>query len=221
MDDERLSDFGARRYYADRNPGFPDRIEMRDAEIGETVLLLNHVHQTGDTPYRASHAIFVREGADACYDRVGEVPQALRPRLLSLRAFRRLTHDGRRRRNRGRRGGGSHRTSVRKYRKLAYIQAHYAKRGCFAGTNRPRVAQFASIDCEPRRERRPAGTAGTRPASAATPDASCAEGRRTRPRPAFVRSPRTVSLRRKLAVATGQLRPGSARRKPARDRRSE
>ena len=28
------------------------------------MLLLNYVHQPADTPYKASHAIFVREGAE-------------------------------------------------------------------------------------------------------------------------------------------------------------
>ncbi|NKF24493.1 DUF1203 domain-containing protein [Solimonas sp. C16B3] len=36
---------------------------------GETALLLNDTHQNADTPYRASHAIFIREGAVKRYDR--------------------------------------------------------------------------------------------------------------------------------------------------------
>ena len=60
---------------------------MRDAAVGETVLLLNHTSQPADTPYRATHAIFVREGASNRYDTTGEVPEVMRMRLLSLRAF--------------------------------------------------------------------------------------------------------------------------------------
>ena len=45
--------------------GFPDRIELRDAEPGERLILVNYVHQPADTPYRASHAVFVLEG-DVC-----------------------------------------------------------------------------------------------------------------------------------------------------------
>lgn len=84
---DELARHGVKRYVADKTPGFPDRIEMRDAEPGETFLLLNHVCQPADTPYRATHAIFVREGATRTYDRVGEVPEVMRVRLLSLRAF--------------------------------------------------------------------------------------------------------------------------------------
>ena len=49
---------------------------MRDIEPGETALLLNYTHQPAGTPYRASHAIFVREGATAVYEAVDEVPRS-------------------------------------------------------------------------------------------------------------------------------------------------
>ena len=78
---------GAVRYVVDCTPGFPDRVELRGAAPGQTVLLVNHVSQPADTPYRASHAIFVREGATAAFDEVDVVPEAFRSRLLSLRAF--------------------------------------------------------------------------------------------------------------------------------------
>ena len=84
---EELSAHGALRYVADTTPGFPDRIEMRDAEPGERLLLLNYEHMRIDSPYRSSHAIFVREGADARYDKVGHVPKVMSCRQLSVRAF--------------------------------------------------------------------------------------------------------------------------------------
>lgn len=87
LPDAALAARGVRRYTVDEEPGFPDRVELREVPIGETVLLLNHVSHDADTPYRASHAIFVREGVSERYDRVGEVPEVLRRRLLSLRAF--------------------------------------------------------------------------------------------------------------------------------------
>ena len=87
LSDEALAAQGVRRLVADAKPGFPDRVEVRDAEPGESLLLLNYTHQPADTPYRASHAIFVREGAETPCDRVDEVPEALRARPISLRAF--------------------------------------------------------------------------------------------------------------------------------------
>jgi hypothetical protein len=87
LPDMELAKRGAKRYVVDEKPGFPDRIEMRDADIGERMLLLNHTCQPADTPYRATHAIFVREGALETYDRIDQVPEVMRLRLLSLRAY--------------------------------------------------------------------------------------------------------------------------------------
>ena len=131
LSDADLATLGVERHRADASPGYPDRIELRDAEPGETLLLLNYTHQPAATPYRASHAIFVLEGAREAFDRVDEVPAAMRLRPLSLRGFddagqmiaadlaidpaieetieRLLADPG-----------------------VDYIQAHYARRGCFA-----------------------------------------------------------------------------------------
>lgn len=56
---QELKTHNAYRYIADSSPGFPDRIEMRDAKIGESLILVNHRTIEGGTPYAASHAIFV------------------------------------------------------------------------------------------------------------------------------------------------------------------
>lgn len=87
LPEAELKKLGVIRYLVDAKPGYPDRITMEDAEPGQTVLLLNHVCQSADTPYRASHAIFIREGAMQAYDAVDQVPDSLRIRLLSLRAY--------------------------------------------------------------------------------------------------------------------------------------
>jgi hypothetical protein len=85
--DAELADFGVIRRVADSNPGYPDRIAMRDAEIGEPLLLMNHFRQPAQTPYRASHAIFIREGADRAYAEIDRVPDVMRRRVLSLRTY--------------------------------------------------------------------------------------------------------------------------------------
>ncbi|GGO94842.1 DUF1203 domain-containing protein [Stakelama pacifica] len=87
LSDADLRTHGVVRYVADAKPGFPDRIEMRDAEPGESLLLVNFEHLSVDSPYRSSHAIFVREGAVRQYDEVNTVPQVMACRLLSVRAF--------------------------------------------------------------------------------------------------------------------------------------
>jgi hypothetical protein len=132
LSDQALALKGVKRVVADSRPGYPDRIEMRDADVGETLLLLNHVCQPADTPYRASHAIFVREGADKTYDRIDEIPDVMRSRLLSLRAYDAEgmmvdaeVIDGR----------DAASVIVRFFGSadVAYIHAHNAKRGCFSG----------------------------------------------------------------------------------------
>ncbi|MFL6857052.1 MAG: DUF1203 domain-containing protein [Allosphingosinicella sp.] len=128
--DAALARRGARRYVAD-GPGFPDRIEISDAAPGETLLLVNYLHQPADTPYRASHAIFVRERAVAPTDMVGEIPPAMRVRPLSLRAFdaEGLMVDG------DLIDGAAAESLIARFfadSRVAYIHAHYAKRGCYA-----------------------------------------------------------------------------------------
>ena len=123
---------GIKRFVAEAGDAYPDRIEMRDAEPGETLLLLNHEYQPAETPYRARHAIFVREGATETYDRVDEVPQAMRTRLLSLRAFdaENMIVDA------DVTEGTEIEAVIERFfanEDVAYIQAHNAKRGCYSG----------------------------------------------------------------------------------------
>lgn len=132
LSEDELTARRIKRYVANSKPGFPDRIELRDAEPGEAVLLVNYTHQPANNPYRASHAIFVAEGAKTRYDRVDEVPQAMRIRTLSLRAYDANDLivdadlvDGREVEELiGRLFANA---------QVAYIQAHYAKHGCYAG----------------------------------------------------------------------------------------
>jgi hypothetical protein len=48
---------------------------------------MNYEHQALPTPYRSSHAIFVREYATQATPGKNEVPEMFRHRLLSVRAF--------------------------------------------------------------------------------------------------------------------------------------
>ncbi len=87
MSDEELKSWNAVRQTVTETPGTPCRVSLRDAEPGETVILVNHVSLPESSPYRASHAIFVREGASQAHPDIGEVPEQLASRLLSVRGF--------------------------------------------------------------------------------------------------------------------------------------
>jgi hypothetical protein len=87
LTDVELSNHHIVRHTADHTPGFPCRVSMRDAEVGETLLLFNYQHLDVDSPYRSTYAIYVRENAEEARVAVNEVPEVLRRRLLSLRAF--------------------------------------------------------------------------------------------------------------------------------------
>jgi hypothetical protein len=132
LSDAALLERGVCRQRVDRSPGFPDRIELRDADPGETVLLLNYTHQPAPTAYRASHAIFVREGAHERYDAVDVVPAVLCSRPLSIRAFdhQHLMIDA----DLASGQIESERLVCRLLAdpRVAYLQAHFAKRGCYA-----------------------------------------------------------------------------------------
>ena len=132
LPDQELASLGVKRYIVDSNPGFPDRIEMKDAKLGQSVLLLNHVSQPAKTPYHASHAIFIREWATQAYDAVDQVPESMRIRLLSLRAF---TDDGMMLDADVAYGTAIEPVVTRMFAnpEVSYIHVHNAKQGCYSG----------------------------------------------------------------------------------------
>ncbi|MFA6219522.1 MAG: DUF1203 domain-containing protein [Erythrobacter sp.] len=87
LDEAALARHGAIRVTCDDRAGFPCRITLEDAVPGETLLLLNHASREGATPYRASHAIFVREAAGAAASYRDSIPPVFASRRLSLRGF--------------------------------------------------------------------------------------------------------------------------------------
>ena len=79
---------GARTIVVDEANSYPCRRCLRDAEPGETVVLLSYdpFVDGADTPYRQPGPVFVH--ADACsYEPTDELPVQLTRRLLSVRSF--------------------------------------------------------------------------------------------------------------------------------------
>ncbi|MGH6893248.1 MAG: DUF1203 domain-containing protein [Dongiaceae bacterium] len=129
LSDADLQRHGALRQVA-KDSGYPCRVSLTDAKAGDDVILVNYEHQDADTPYRSRHAIYVREGEQR-YEAVGQIPEQLRKRLLSVRAF-----DAR---------GMMQGADVVDGRELeplidkffadedvAYLHLHYARPGCYA-----------------------------------------------------------------------------------------
>ena len=131
LTDKELQERGVVRMAVTQKPSFPCRVSLTDRDIGESVLLLNHVSHEVANPYRASHAIFVAEGEDEAAEFVDEVPPVFLSRVLSLRGFDKdgmmadaiLTQPG------------EADAGIRKLfenPEIETIHAHNATRGCFS-----------------------------------------------------------------------------------------
>ena len=131
MADEDLAERGIMRMTVTQKPNFPCRVTLEDRDIGEQVLLLNHVSHDVSNPYRASHAIFVADGHHEAADFIDEVPPVLSTRVLSLRGF---DADGMMAEavlaQRGEADAAIRRIFANPH--VATIHAHNATRGCFA-----------------------------------------------------------------------------------------
>jgi hypothetical protein len=87
LDDIALAFHHARWVSVDAEPGYPCRVSLTDAAIGERVLGLSFEHHPASSFYRACGPIFVREFATQATLAINQIPQFLRHRSLSLRAY--------------------------------------------------------------------------------------------------------------------------------------
>lgn len=130
LSDAELRTLGARRVIAD-DPRMPCRVSMAHAELGEELLLVNFEHQPARTPYRATHAIYVRKVAHCAFDGVDVVPEVLASRLLAVRAFdaEHMMIDAEVCE------GAQAATMFERFLadpQTSYLQVHNARRGCYA-----------------------------------------------------------------------------------------
>ena len=131
LTDEQLNQISAKRCTADENPGYPCRISLEDAQVGEELLLLPYLHQPAASPYRASGPIFIRRGVQQRTLQVGEVPSYITNRLISLRAYdvqdmivAASVCEGI--------DASSEIAKHFRHPEVAYIHLHNAKRGCYS-----------------------------------------------------------------------------------------
>lgn len=133
LSDSALSKINMRRVVAESKPGYPCRVSLTDAEIGDELLLLPFEHQPASSPYKASGPIFVRKAAVQANIEPGVVPDYVSSRLISLRAYDQahLMADAM--------VCAGHDTAAAIQKmfsidKVAYIHLHNANRGCFSCT---------------------------------------------------------------------------------------
>ena len=87
MNDEELITHHAKWVSVESEPGYPCRVSLEDAKVGEQVLGLSFTHHDVDSPYRASGPIFVRKDAKTASPEINEIPEMFRHRSLSVRAY--------------------------------------------------------------------------------------------------------------------------------------
>lgn len=131
LDDDVLGTRGMRWMRVDTPVGYPCRISLEDAPVGEQVLLLPFVHQDSHSPYRASGPIFVRRGLREARQIIGAMPPYLTCRPLSVRAYdaadEMVDADVA--------SGAEAEPLIREYLtrdEVAYLHLHFARRGCYA-----------------------------------------------------------------------------------------
>ena len=131
LSDTELRKVRAVRKVVDAKPGFPCRISLTDADIGETVILVNFEHQSAESPFKAAHAIFVRENAEQAFPEIGVIPEMFETRLISIRAF-----DDKHYMIDADVVNGSRLSesipAILQDTRVAYLHLHNAKLGCFA-----------------------------------------------------------------------------------------
>jgi Protein of unknown function (DUF1203) len=131
LSDAALAARNARRVFATAKPGYPCRVSLSDAEIGEELLLLPFEHQVANSPYRSSGPIFVRKAAAPAQVEAGVVPDTVRTRLISVRAY----DVGHLMTEATVCAGTETATAIQNMfarEEIAYIHLHNANRGCFS-----------------------------------------------------------------------------------------
>ncbi|MFC4173148.1 DUF1203 domain-containing protein [Microvirga sp. GCM10011540] len=133
LSDEALAAQGIIRVKADEPDAYPCRVALARVRKGEELLLVHYMHQSNPaSPYRAGGPIFVSRGAEEPAHYRGELPPALRDRLLSLRAYDAdaLIVDAEVAE------GNEVSAVIQRFLArpdVAHVDAHFARRGCFAG----------------------------------------------------------------------------------------
>ena len=72
---------------ADGKPGYPCRISLQDAEVGEELYLFSHSPFSAANPYRETGPVLVRKNAIPASLDVNELPEIALARSIVVRAY--------------------------------------------------------------------------------------------------------------------------------------
>ena len=87
LSDAELENQGIVRRIADQYPGFPCRVSLEDAAVGDELLLLHYLHHSVESPYRASGPILIGRGQIQRVLAPGLIPDYVARRIMSVRAY--------------------------------------------------------------------------------------------------------------------------------------
>lgn len=87
LNEEELASKGMIKMIVDEKPGYPCRVSLEDAEVGEEVILLPYQHHKTKSPYQSSGPIFVRKNVEKANLGINEIPIMLTHRPQSLRIY--------------------------------------------------------------------------------------------------------------------------------------
>lgn len=82
-----LRELGGPVYVADEHPGYPCRQCLRDAQVGEELILVSHDPFRTTSPYRCASPIFLHRHPCGDPEPSAPLPRQLTGRQLSVRAF--------------------------------------------------------------------------------------------------------------------------------------
>jgi hypothetical protein len=130
LNEAELASVDAKRMTVDAYPGFPCRVSLMDAAVGERVILTHFQHHGANSPYRSTGPIFLREKAQTAKPAVNKIPGMFNDRLLSVRAY------GETAMMKGARvvEGRALEETIRNFfadETVSYLQIHNAAPGCF------------------------------------------------------------------------------------------
>ena len=87
LSEKEREEKGIVKLIADEKPGYPCRVSLEDAEVGEELWAFNYKHHDVNSPYKSSGPVFVRVNAIEANISRNEIPIILNHRLLSLRIY--------------------------------------------------------------------------------------------------------------------------------------